>query len=351
MSSLRRFTAVLMLIVSSSLFAQSQINYYSGTIGTYSVEMNLQFDSSVTNVSGFYRYIGKASWLGLKGTVNTGKTCRIEEFPMQQNEPSGTSTGTFEGSFNASGAFTGQWKNTDGKKSFPFSLVKNCGTNGLCFQLGTHSATVHNGDQSASSEINYMSVSGGNAALKTMLDTFIFNRLFYDEMYGDSLGKSFVPLFPQYDTIADRYVRMNASNEWSMDWNAGSELVWNGSGVLCIDNYNWEHSGGAHGVGFSGYNCFNLETGKLITEDDIFLDGYEEPLRLKAIEHLDAEGLFIERDSLQLNGNFFITPEGIGYFYNSYEISCYACGTPGTFIPWKELDKWIDPNGPMGWVK
>jgi hypothetical protein len=26
-------------------------------------------------------------------------------------------------------------------------------------------------------------------------------------------------------------------------------------------------------------------------------------------------------------------------------------GTPIAFIPWKEMEQWIDPKGPMAWVK
>lgn len=346
----------LFILLSSYLFAQNgRIIFLRGTVGKYKTEMTLRVYGS-GEVTGFYQYEGKQAWLRLSGRNSDGKNLVLQEFPdaytgrkSGDNHPT---TGTFTGLLDKEN-FTGKWSSPDGNSILDFAMRVECGDEGICFtqQKVVADTTVYiegfheNGIQ-ISAQMNWLRSNSGNKKLDYALDTFIFNRTYYPDMF-----ENYKPVFPDYQAMADSLVIKNINYDSRMEWLAGCDVLWNGHGILCLESGHWEYTGGAHGNGYTEYNCFDLHSGKLLTTDDIFKKGYEEPLRLKAVQHLDRDPDFIERDSLELNGNFFLTPEGIGFFYNSYEISSYTSGTPVAFIPWKELDQWIDPEGPMAWVK
>jgi len=66
------------------------------------------------------------------------------------------------------------------------------------------------------------------------------------------------------------------------------------------------------------------------------------PLLLKG-SNLTEAGLFGE--TLELNHNWFITPEGLGFSYSPYEIACYARGFVKFVIPWKDVRPWLKNSG------
>ena len=342
------------LISLISCAQKGEIIYFNGTIGKYKAIMTLRMLDESTTVTGFYQYEGKLAWLSLTGNSKGGMEILLDEYPYFHNEAVGTSTtGNFKGVLTEKKSFVGKWSSNDRKTILDFSFTRDCGNKGICFYSGQEKndtvvySTETEGEQVGSSaSIAFLKSNSGNKAFDFYLDTFIFNRLYYPDMFSQEVQI----LFPDYRSIPYNYVKENAGN-YRSEWNAGCDVVWNGNGVLCINNSFWEYAGGAHGLGYQEFNCFDLKSGKQISTDDIFLKGYEEPLRLKGVEHLNLDPTFIERDSLQLNGNFFVTPEGIEFVYNSYEITCYMCGTPSTFIPWNEINQWIDPKGPMAWVR
>jgi hypothetical protein len=332
----------------TGIAATGKIIFLEGTVGKYKSGMTLRVDPSGKNISGFYQYDGKKSWLQLGGVSYDGEIFNLEERPYHLNEPADQPTGKFSGRLLKDNSFSGIWESADKKTLLDFSFHMGSIVEGMSFISGEiKKDTVYENNIGVSADIGFLKSNAGNSAVGFLLDTFIYHRLFYHDMFADSLQ----PVFPDYSAIPTNFINSHLNSEFQWDWNAGCDVEWEGHGILCLSNGSWEYSGGAHGNGYEEYNCFDLRSGKRLTTDDIFVKGYEEPLRLKAVKHLSQDPDFISRDSLKLNGNFFLTPEGIGFFYNSYEITAYVNGTPVTFIPWKEISEWIDPEGPMGWVK
>jgi hypothetical protein len=351
---MKRLLFFLFLIsISFSVAAQAgRIIFLRGSVGKYKTEMTLRLFNAGKEVSGFYQYDGKQAWLRLSGTSTDGINLVLHEFPQEEgntDHESPASTGTFTGQLSKENVFTGKWVASNGKSTLDFELHSECGTEGVCFEekeITVDSTLNPEGGIGVSARVNWLESNSGNKNLDFFLDTFIFNRFIYRRELNDRK-----PGHPDYRAIADSFVVENLNFDSRMELSEGCDVFWNGHGILCLESGFWEYTGGAHGNGYVQYNCFDLHSGKLLTTDDIFKKGYEEPLRLKAVEHLDREVSFIERDSLELNGNFYLTPVGIGFFYNPYEISAYMTGTPIAFIPWKEMEQWIDPKGPMAWVK
>lgn len=125
--------------------------------------------------------------------------------------------------------------------------------------------------------------------------------------------------------------------------------------------------GGAHGLETRNYFNFNLKTGKLITENDLFIDNYEDELaeliKKRIIEEgkeykqtknsepiLNFEDTDFWTDSIKANGNFYITDEGINYVFNPYEIAPFYMGQTEVTIPFSRLTSLLKPNSPIAYL-
>ena len=113
-----------------------------------------------------------------------------------------------------------------------------------------------------------------------------------------------------------------------------------------IDVY--EYTGGAHGNRYLLIQNYDLRIGDAVSEQDLFIDDYYEPLKTLLLEALIAQTDKAEtkKDLRQLgysvadvvpNENFYVTPAGITYVYNPYEIAPYAMGCIQISIPWDSV--------------
>ena len=108
---------------------------------------------------------------------------------------------------------------------------------------------------------------------------------------------------------------------------------------------------------YSSFNNFviNLKTGGLVTENDIFVPGYDVALQqlfanslmqqneVKSISDLEDLGYFGIQEIMP-NRNFLINNEGITYTFNKGEYSAYPLSAPEVFIPFNELKMLLKPN-------
>jgi hypothetical protein len=89
---------------------------FVGTIGgKYPVRMTLR--SQDTDLSGTYRYEGKAEALQVKGSLREGKYSTLSEFDRHGNQ-----TGTFDAEFTTPRTLEGTWSKPDGSREMPFYL-------------------------------------------------------------------------------------------------------------------------------------------------------------------------------------------------------------------------------------
>lgn len=125
--------------------------------------------------------------------------------------------------------------------------------------------------------------------------------------------------------------------------------------------------GGAHGNETRIFFNFDLKTGKLIHEQDLFQSGFEKPLtdlikarilediksapqekNSEAILSLDDTDYWTE--SIKPNGNFYITDEGIAYVFNTYEIAPYQMGQTEVALPYSKIKKLLKPNSLVAYL-
>lgn len=122
--------------------------------------------------------------------------------------------------------------------------------------------------------------------------------------------------------------------------------------------------GGAHGLETRNFYNFDLKSGNLITEKDIFKPntefGLAELIKKRIVEDskdstdmepiMDIEDTDFWTESIKPNGNFYITDEGINYVFNPYEIAPYYMGQTEVVIPYTRLKDFLKPNSIISYL-
>jgi hypothetical protein len=115
------------------------------------------------------------------------------------------------------------------------------------------------------------------------------------------------------------------------------------------------YTGGAHGYYSVRYSNYAPGSDKLLTLSDLFITDYNATLQKIAQRVYREHAGLLPRESLTKDGwfenkfiltsNFAITPRGLLFHYNSYEIKPYAAGHTTFMLPYFYLHHIIDPDG------
>ena len=127
------------------------------------------------------------------------------------------------------------------------------------------------------------------------------------------------------------------------------------SGILsyCVERY--VYTGGAHGSNFRQFVNYSLKTGELVEEEQLFTEGYQEPLTQLLLQYMveqndeialiqDLHEAGYNVDDIHPNDNFYLAEEGITYVFNPYDIAPYALGETEILIPWSALQGILKPE-------
>lgn len=123
--------------------------------------------------------------------------------------------------------------------------------------------------------------------------------------------------------------------------------------TLQLSGYNF--MGGAHGNSITSFINWNTATTTPVQLSDILTDGYEKPLNAiaekifrKQEQLSDTVSLkanyFFTNGRFSLNNNFLITPTGIRFLYNQYEIKPYAAGQTNLVVPYSQIKSLLKPH-------
>lgn len=134
-----------------------------------------------------------------------------------------------------------------------------------------------------------------------------------------------------------------------------AKVIRQDSSLLALEYGGYSYQGGAHGGSFTGFINWDTKTNKNVTLDDILVDGYK-PQLTKIAEKVfrknekltDTSSLkndyFFKDDKFALNENYSITPAGIRFVYNQYEIKPYAAGQTELLLSYSQLKTLMRPK-------
>lgn len=139
---------------------------------------------------------------------------------------------------------------------------------------------------------------------------------------------------------------------------SSDDIAYNKNDIISYTVNFENYTGGAHGAHSFTNHVINLKTGNPITEEDIFVDGYQEDLAQILIDRIakqnsldDVKELenigFFSIDEIFPNGNFLIDDNGITYTYNEYEIAAYVVGATNVHLPYEEIQHLLKKESPI----
>jgi hypothetical protein len=121
--------------------------------------------------------------------------------------------------------------------------------------------------------------------------------------------------------------------------------------ILNIEINHYTYTGGAHGYQGLRSLLFDPNTGKSVSNDQLFNDknGFkafaEEKFRAKykipENQSINSTGLKFEDDKFNLPQNIFYTDKGLLLYYNSYEAASYAEGPKELLLPYTEINDYL----------
>ena len=149
---------------------------------------------------------------------------------------------------------------------------------------------------------------------------------------------------------------VNIGKTSSFDWKKefSMSVVYNENNLLSLCFTKYAFTGGAHGIEMKYFKVFRLTDFKRLQIDDLVDSSGREEIskmleaKLRRLNGIDAgsslreNGFFI--DELALNDNFYINNDGIGFYYNVYEIASYSSGTYTLFLPFSNIKQGLNKS-------
>lgn len=270
-------------------------------------------------------------------------------------DPQGSSV---KGKFITRQTMTGTWEMEPGGTRYRFSFTENYPTGSTPLSVWFQSASKpligkgpkprayieqclvipsESGNSLASDTVRQRIMKQISAASESATDP---------QRFLDALQQSY---FTNYiNDNLDLYKQMPEAGTLNWDLYKLIHVVYNEQFLLSYYLDSYAFTGGAHGLGAQDYTVINMKTGKVVTASDLFVKEYEPVLtiiitaKLKKMEKLQPGEKLSEKaeyfvDEIPPNSNFYITGEGIGFFYNHYEIAPYSHGFTDIFLTFGEL--------------
>lgn len=275
---------------------------------------------------------------------------------------------TLRGEFPQPGVFQGQLSDTAGQQhSFTLQEIYPQGT--LHWQVYTLSDSLSldsSENSSPKARVQFMLLwptteNAPAASIAVLKDSITKNYYGINSLAMDpaSVLKSARDTFFASYTELEQQLKQQAQSRMaaSFNWESDVEMkiLWNADNLISVAYENYQYTGGAHGLGNTLLQVFDVNTAKTLTIQDIFKPGYEASLRQVLEKHLRTaydipEGSALNGDQgvlfdphLALTRNFYLTGQGVGFIYNPYEVAPYVVGPIELFVPFSEIREIVRP--------
>lgn len=182
----------------------------------------------------------------------------------------------------------------------------------------------------------------------------LFNRLmFSDSLYKHTATEAvnrFVSLLgKEYrETNADFVGESTSSLLGDFSYSQYNDIDYEDSDILACEKQTLSYEGGVRPENQIQHFNIDLKNRRLISESDLFVEGYKDPLSkiliaqlmnefsAKEAKDLISEG-FVNPEEILPNNNFYIDNEGITYCFNEYEIMGHSNGPVYISVPYTSL--------------
>jgi hypothetical protein len=188
----------------------------------------------------------------------------------------------------------------------------------------------------------------------------------YAELTPEQAVDEYVNLYLEdYKSLEDDFMEEKEKSKgapvasWFSYYEISSdEITFNKADLLCYSVNFENYTGGAHGAHAYTNIVLNLKTGEIVTEEDIFVEDFQDALALMLVDKIakqneienakELESIgFFSIDEIFPNGNFRIDEEGITYYFNEYEIAAYVVGGTSVKLLYDEIKPLLRKDSPV----
>ena len=191
----------------------------------------------------------------------------------------------------------------------------------------------------------------GHAGLNDTVKNKLLNIFAMDGKPDTSLKQMAGNFLQEYTD----FKKTDARSEMFFTLDSYAKVINQDTGIVSLEYGGYSFRGGAHGGSFTGFINWDVKKDENITLDEILVSGYKTKLTkiaegiFRKNEKLsDTASLepnyFFDKGKFALNDNYMLTPLGLRYVYNEYEIKPYAAGQTELIIPYAQIKTLIRPD-------
>ncbi len=325
-----------------------------GTIAGKHVVMHLQRIGDVYD--GMYYYQDQGKWLLLnyiKDSSNNTDIWFSEVVALTTNSEQDANPPLLRMHY-AGGSLKGDWKNKEGK-TYPIDLKESYPPGSYHFSplLFIDTAVAFpektNSPVARISESFPLAIGAGDTA---WINNRIIRLLDFDTTLSVEQGatKSHTSYLKSYREESKKMAGEEATAFLNYEQGHTIAIRYNKNDLLLLESLYYAYEGGAHGNYGTTLTCYDVKNKREITLGDIVKADssvlqpilekrFRQQVGLKAGMSLNTV-LFEEH--LSTTDNFYFTEQGLGFVYNPYEIASYAQGTIHVFVPFSDLQPYLN---------
>ncbi|MEO0468747.1 MAG: DUF3298 domain-containing protein [Bacteroidota bacterium] len=315
---------------------------YTGKVDSYPVEMTLHFMGD--SITGSYRYLSQdqSKSLRLEGKI----VDQDQQMVLKEYSADGQHTGTFRAYAGYRSKFVGDWAPASNQSSVQFSLKSKeqlvfIGTEARkTGKLLVESKRLEINDADSTIHLSFL-----YPKFTDLEDEEVQNRI--NQYFAPPEGEALDAMMDNYDMgMAGEPDAMSSSYEKSFQINGVTDRL------LSITESEYEYmAGAAHGNYGSETLNFDLETGLLFENSDLFVPGHDSVLtrmiQQKLTDVYPDDHFVFEFEKMKPEQNFEIYPDEVITYFNPYEIAPYAVGQIRLAFSYAELADLIREDGPL----
>lgn len=129
-------------------------------------------------------------------------------------------------------------------------------------------------------------------------------------------------------------------------WDAqvNGELVFQSSNIISLAITAYVNTGGAHGNTTITFLNFDAQTGKQLSNEDLFknIEAFKPVAKTYFDKAVTDKSILFEPESFQLPASIGVSEEGLILLYNTYEIAPYATGIIEFTIPFETANQYLN---------
>lgn len=295
----------------------------------------------------------------VNGTIDNLNNIQFQEFNLNGDGA------VYQGILQADNSISGVWQNSEGTRVLPFELVETYPTGSIAFNVYylKESHPLSEKDNESPAALIEMTLLLPGIFENTQAVDSVKRIIMYNFFGERNLKDSPLELMDhERDVYFKTFVKSNeelyeGNNSFSWEKKKIVNVHYNENYLLALECFDYGFTGGAHGMPVSKFDVIDLKNGTTITLGDIFREEYLNDLRdilnselrkkyaLEPKTSLKEAGFFYH--AIDPSDNFYITKDGMGFYYNRYEVAPYAMGSTDIFIPYNRLKRIMKGDTPV----